>query len=117
MECYGNWMQRCGLRNDQQRWTLHGPGRGSIVPRYYGYSNKRVDELLLLGAKEQDDTKRKAQYDEIQKLVMDDLPNYYMITLKNVTAFDKKVRDIVPLKGGDILRQNNLQVIDWWLES
>jgi peptide/nickel transport system substrate-binding protein len=82
-----------------------------------GYSNKRVDELLPLGAKEQDDAKRKAQYDEIQKIVMDDLPNYYMITLKNFTAFDKKVRDIVPLKGGDILRQNNLQVIDWWLES
>ena len=48
---------------------------------------------------------------------MDDLANYYMITLKNFTAFDNKVKDIVPLKGGDILRQNNLQVIDWWLEA
>jgi peptide/nickel transport system substrate-binding protein len=82
-----------------------------------GYSNKRVDELLPLGLKEQDDTKRKAIYDEIQKLVMADLPNYYMITLKNFTAFDKKVKDVVPLKGGDILRQNNLQVVDWWLEQ
>ncbi len=82
-----------------------------------GYSNKRVDELLSQGAKEQDDTKRKTIYDEIQKTVMDDLPNYYMITLKNVTAFDKKVKDIVPLKGGDILRSNNLQVLDWWLEA
>ena len=82
-----------------------------------GYSNKRVDELLPLGAKEQDDAKRKTIYDEIQKIVMDDLANYYMITLKNFTAFDKKVKDIVPFKGGDILRQNNLQVIDWWLEA
>jgi peptide/nickel transport system substrate-binding protein len=82
-----------------------------------GYSNKRVDDLLNQGAKEQDDTKRKAVYDEIQKVVMDELPQYYMITLKNFTAFDKKVKDVVPLKGGDILRQNNLQVIDWWLES
>ena len=82
-----------------------------------GYSNKRVDELLPLGLKEQDEAKRKAIYDEIQKIYMGDLANYYMITLKNFTAFDKKVKDVVPLKGGDILRQNNLQVIDWWLEQ
>jgi peptide/nickel transport system substrate-binding protein len=82
-----------------------------------GYTNKRVDDLLVSGAKEQDDTKRKTTYDEIQKLVMDDLPQYYMVTLKNFTAFDKKVKDVVPLKGGDILRQNNTQVIDWWLEQ
>jgi peptide/nickel transport system substrate-binding protein len=82
-----------------------------------GYTNKRVDDLLVEGAKEQDETKRKSIYDEIQKIVMDDLPQYYMVTLKNFTAFDKKVKDIVPLKGGDILRQNNLQVIDWWLEA
>jgi len=80
-----------------------------------GYTNKRVDDLLVQGAKEQDETKRKAVYDEIQKIVMDELPQYYMITLKNFTAFDKKVKDVVPLKGGDILRQNNAQFIDWWL--
>jgi peptide/nickel transport system substrate-binding protein len=82
-----------------------------------GYSSARVDELLPLGLKEQDDTKRKAIYDEIQKICMDDLANYYMITLKNFTAYDKKVKDVVPLKGGDILRQNNFQVIDWWLDQ
>jgi peptide/nickel transport system substrate-binding protein len=82
-----------------------------------GYSNKRVDDLLVQGAQEQDDTKRKTIYDEIQKIVMDELPIYYMITLKVFTAFDKKVKDIVPLKGGDILRQNNRQVMDWWLEQ
>ncbi|MDQ2915295.1 MAG: ABC transporter substrate-binding protein [Chloroflexota bacterium] len=80
------------------------------------YSNKRVDELLVLGVQEQDDAKRKTIYDEIQKIVMDDLPIYYMITLKVFTAFDKKVKDIVPLKGGDIFRQNNRQFMDWWLE-
>jgi ABC-type transport system substrate-binding protein len=82
-----------------------------------GYSNARIDALLPQGLKEQDETKRKAIYDEIQKIYMDDLANYYMITLKNFTAFDKKVKDVVPLKGGDILRQNNTQVLDWWLES
>ncbi|HEV8534970.1 MAG TPA: ABC transporter substrate-binding protein [Candidatus Limnocylindria bacterium] len=82
-----------------------------------GYSNKRVDELLAQGVVEQDDTKRKSIYDEIQKIVMDELPIYYMITLKVFTAFDKKVKDIVPLKGGDIFRQNNRQFMDWWLDQ
>jgi peptide/nickel transport system substrate-binding protein len=82
-----------------------------------GYSNKRVDELLVQGVVEQDDTKRKTIYDEIQKIVMDELPIYYMITLKNFTAFDKKVKDVVPLKGGDIFRQNNRQFMEWWLEQ
>lgn len=81
-----------------------------------GYSNPRVDELIELGAVEQDERQRKAIYDELQRIVVDDLARYYMITLKNFTAFDKKVGGVTPLKGGDILRQNNLQVVDWYLE-
>lgn len=80
-----------------------------------GYSNARVDELLERGAVEQDDRRRKEIYDEIQRIVMDDLPAYYMTTLKNFTAFDKKVGGVSPLKGGDILTQNNMQVVHWFL--
>ena len=82
-----------------------------------GYSNTRVDELLAQGAAELDEAKRKQIYDEIQKIVLDDLPNYPMLTLKSFTAFDKKVTGVVPLKGGDILRQNNMQVLDWALSG
>jgi peptide/nickel transport system substrate-binding protein len=81
-----------------------------------GYSNPRVDELVRLGVAEQDEVKRKQLYDELQKIVVDDLPQYYMVTLKNVTAFDKRVGGVVPLKGGDILRQNNLQVLEWYVQ-
>lgn len=77
------------------------------------YSNPRVDELLERGAAELDDNRRKQIYDEIQKIVVDDLPHYSMLTLKSFTAFDKKVGGVFPLKGGDILRSNNLQVLDW----
>lgn len=80
-----------------------------------GYSNPRVDALVEQGAVEQDDRRRKEIYDEIQRIVVDDLPVYYMITLKNFTAFDRKVGGVAPLKGGDILRQNNMQVMDWFL--
>ena len=82
-----------------------------------GYSNPRVDELVHRGAAEQDDAKRKQFYDELQQIVIADLPHYYMVTLKNLTAFDKKVGGVTPLKGGDILRQNNLQVVDWYLNQ
>ncbi len=80
-----------------------------------GYSNPRVDELLERGAVEQDDRRRKEIYDEIQKIVIEDLPSYYMTTLKNFTAFDKKVGGVSALKGGDILTQNNMQFVDWFI--
>lgn len=79
------------------------------------YASPRVDELLDRGTVEQDDQRRKAIYDEMQQAVVDDLPVYFMVTLKSFTAFDRKVGGVVPLKGGDILRQNNLQVVDWFL--
>lgn len=81
------------------------------------YSNPRVDTLLDQGSVEQDEAKRKQIYDEIQKIVVDDLPQYSMLTLKSFTAFDKKVGGVVPLKGGDILRQSNGQVLDWFMSS
>jgi peptide/nickel transport system substrate-binding protein len=80
-----------------------------------GYSNKRVDQLFEDGAKEQDDVKRKAIYDELQKIAMDDLPQFFTTTLELFTAFDKKVKEVVPLKGGDILQENNAQFLDWWI--
>ncbi len=80
-----------------------------------GYSNPRVDQLLEQGAVEQDEGRRKEIYDEIQRIVTDDLPTFYLITLKNFTAFDQKVKGVAPLKGGDILTQNNMQVLDWYI--
>lgn len=82
-----------------------------------GYSNPRVDQLLEQGAVEQDERRRKEIYDEVQRIVVDDLPVFYLVTLKNFTAFDQKVKGVSPLKGGDLLTQNNLQVVDWYLSE
>jgi peptide/nickel transport system substrate-binding protein len=82
-----------------------------------GYSNPRVDELLQQGKVEQDEARRKQIYDEVQKLVIDDLPSFYMVTTKNFTAFDKKVTGVSPRKGGDILTQNNGQFLDWAVQQ
>jgi peptide/nickel transport system substrate-binding protein len=82
-----------------------------------GYRNPRVDELFGQGAVEQDERRRRETYNEIQRIVVEDLPVYYMLTTKDPTAFDRRVRGVRPLKGGHILRQNNLQVLDWFLTS
>jgi peptide/nickel transport system substrate-binding protein len=82
-----------------------------------GYSNPRVDQLLDQGLLERDDAKRKQIYDELQKIIIDDLPEYPMIALKSFTAFDKKVAGVAPLKGGDIFTQTNGQYLDWYLAS
>ena len=82
-----------------------------------GFSNERVDALLEQGKVEQDDGKRKQIYDEVQKLVIDDLPSYYMVTTKNFTAFDQKVKGVSPKKGGDIFTQNNAQFMDWAVQQ
>jgi peptide/nickel transport system substrate-binding protein len=97
--------------------TINSQYRSDGSQNAGGYNNPRVDELLTQGANELDEAKRKSIYNEIQKLVVDDLPVYPMLTLKTFTIFDKRVTGVVPLKGGDILRQNNLQVLDWSLSS
>jgi peptide/nickel transport system substrate-binding protein len=80
-----------------------------------GYSNPRVDQLLEQGAVEQDDTRRKAVYDQIQQILLDDLPMLPLTTTKRFTAIDKKVAGVSPRKGDDLLRDNQSQFMEWYL--
>jgi peptide/nickel transport system substrate-binding protein len=80
-----------------------------------GYSNPQVDQLFEQAAVELDETKRQQAYGEIQALVVHDLPAYYMLTTKSPTAFDKRVGGVTPSQGSHLLRQNNLQVLDWYV--
>ncbi len=80
-----------------------------------GYSNPRVDELFDRGAVEQDDTQRKEIYDEIQRILLDDLPMYTMITMKSFTAIDRRIGGVFPRRGDDILRDNNSQFMEWFI--
>jgi len=80
-----------------------------------GYSNPRIDQLFEGGAREQDDTRRKEIYDEIQKILQDDLAMYPMITLKSFTAVDRRVAGIFARKGDDLLTDNNAQFLDWFI--
>ena len=82
-----------------------------------GYSNPQVDKLFEDGAQEQDNTRRKAIYDEIQRIAVADLAQFYMVTVKSPTAMDKRVLNVKPLRGDDLLRRNNLQVLNWTMAS
>ncbi len=54
------------------------------------YSNPRVDELILAGRATFDRTKRKAAYEEIQKIVAEELPYLSLYHLDNVAVMDKR---------------------------
>jgi peptide/nickel transport system substrate-binding protein len=78
-----------------------------------GYSNAEVDKLFEQGAQEQDNAKRKSIYDEIQRLAVAELPQFYLVTYKSPTAMDKRIQNVKPYRGDDLLRRNNLQVLNW----
>jgi len=82
-----------------------------------GYSNPRVDQLFEQGAVEQDDVRRKQIYDEIQRTILDDLPQLPLTTTKRFTAIDKSVAGVSPRKGDDLLRENSNQFLEWYLSQ
>jgi len=67
-----------------------------------GYSNPRVDQLYKEGANQLDEARRKQIYDEIQKTVVDDLPDYFVYSLVSWSVAAKKVQGIVARKSADL---------------
>jgi peptide/nickel transport system substrate-binding protein len=74
-----------------------------------GYKNPRVDELFKQGAVEVDPTKRKVIYDEIQKIIGEDSPIYFLWALTDYAMFNKSVEGVKPNKG------QRLEYNDTWL--
>jgi peptide/nickel transport system substrate-binding protein len=68
-----------------------------------GFKNEQVDTLFKQAAIEQDSAKRKAAYDEIQKLVATELPSHYLYSLLSFSPVSKKVSGMKPSKLSDLL--------------
>lgn len=69
-------VQGTSWRNsDPESWAVlfDGSGGDSVV-RSFGMRNERISELFVAGQSEFDETARKAIYDEIQKLVVEETP-------------------------------------------
>ncbi|MBI4505470.1 MAG: hypothetical protein HY691_08040 [Chloroflexi bacterium] len=76
-----------------------------------GYVNKKVEELFRQGAREFDREKRKKIYQEIQKLITDDLPYMFLSVNMSYTGVSKRVRGIEPSPLGIEYNLNK-----WWIE-
>lgn len=69
-------------------WLTSNIRPGVIWSNTQSYSNPKVDELLAAAGQEMDLAKRKAQYKEMQKLVVDDCPVafLYEVALRQASA-------------------------------
>ncbi len=63
-----------------------------------GFSNERVDNLFRQAASELDPIKRKALYDELQRLVSDELPSLYLYVVRSFSPMSKSVAGVQPNK-------------------
>jgi len=79
---------------DQTRYwasNQHGPGAN-----YYGYSNPKVDDLLMQGIRTLDIEQRKAIYVQAQNLIVADVPGFVSHFVKGIGAVNKRVKNLVP---------------------
>jgi peptide/nickel transport system substrate-binding protein len=63
-----------------------------------GFKSERVDELFKRGAQELDDAKRKAIYDELQRVVNEELPVFYLYSATSFSPMSKQVVGVAPNK-------------------
>jgi peptide/nickel transport system substrate-binding protein len=68
------------------------------------YNNREVDDLFRRASIESDETRRAAQFKQIQKIVGDDLPALPLVALQTITVSNIRVHDLynsVDLTAGD----------------
>ncbi len=78
-------------------WLSSNIRPGVIWSNTQNYSSPRVDELLGAAAKEVNPAKRKAQYKEMQKIVVDECPVAFLIESTWAEGWSRKV--VNPPKG------------------
>lgn len=67
---------------------------GVIWSNTQSYANPKVDALLAQAGVERDDAKRKAQYQEFQKIVVDEIPIMYLNLLPYYIVYDKTLKNL-----------------------
>ncbi len=68
---------------------------GAAFMNSMAYKNPRVDELFALARQEIDTAKRKAQFDEIQQIIHDEMPVLYLMEMQYVHLWNKKVHGLI----------------------
>lgn len=73
---------------------LYSKNKTPNGPNYTHYSNPKVDELYDLAMKETDFEKRKAMYNEAQRIVMDDSPWIILYYNEIIYLKNKRIQDM-----------------------
>ncbi|MGE3270777.1 MAG: ABC transporter substrate-binding protein [Chloroflexota bacterium] len=63
-----------------------------------GFANDQVDALIKQGSVELDEAKRKQIYNELQKLVNDELPSMYLYSATSFSPMSKQIVGVQPTK-------------------
>jgi peptide/nickel transport system substrate-binding protein len=63
-----------------------------------GVKSARIDELFNRGAVEQDDAARKQIYNELQQIVAEELPTFYLYSLSSFSPMSKQILGVKPNK-------------------
>ena len=79
----------------QRAFTSGNIVKGASFTNSMGYRNDRVDELFSKAAVETDEAKRKAMYDEIQKILADELPVIFLVEIAYSHLYNKRVHDLI----------------------
>jgi peptide/nickel transport system substrate-binding protein len=80
----------------EAKWSTYQKGSTYGRGNFSGYSNKRVDELILAGETENDLAKRHAIYNEAQKLIYDDAPAVFLVLPEAIEAASSHVQNWSP---------------------
>lgn len=65
---------------------------------YTSFSNPTVDDLFKRGAGELDEARRKQIYDQLQQIVSQELPSFYLYAQSSFSPMSKKVLGVQPNK-------------------
>lgn len=76
------------------------------------YSNPRVDALLDEARTEVDPQKRKPLYDQVQKILAEDLPYINLWYLDNVVVHRKQVQDLKIMPSGDYSYLKTVELVN-----
>lgn len=79
------------------------PGEPPYEGRVISDWEKEIDRLLINGAKEIDENKRRQIYGEFQKIVQSQVPLIYMVTPLAMTAIRDRVQGVEPTLAGGAL--------------
>ena len=69
--------------------------KGSPFANVQGYNNPATDKLWTAAAAESDPAKRQQMYSELQKVLVDEVANGYLLDLEFPTLYRGKVKNLV----------------------